>query len=50
MEREAIAQLAEQIAGKIKTEADLNDFSRMLKKNTRYPRTETVATATAAKA
>ena len=34
MEREAITHLAQQIAGKIKTEQDLNDFSRMLKKIT----------------
>ena len=34
MEREAITQLAQQIAGKIKTEHDLNDFSRLLKKIT----------------
>ena len=34
MERETITQLAEQIAGKIKTETDLNDFSRILKKIT----------------
>ena len=34
MEREALTQLATQIAGKIKTESDLNDISRMLKKLT----------------
>ena len=34
MEREAITQLAQQIPGKIKTEHDLNDFSRLLKKIT----------------
>ena len=34
MEREALTQLATQIAGQIKTESDLNDISRMLKKLT----------------